>query len=195
MYVSLINIAESATSFSPVEYVQLTLQQSHPESDKAVRYISQLDEARCAGRWKDVPELCRKVEKHAPHRRCQQSHTARVVMSNCLPRSYAYGAIRGADICLQHPAALYHRFNSVLRPLEDNTVAAHSHRRRRGLSPGCVPGDRMPGMAALCSRRAWPSSCETAKGLCCSCRENVRPRIRAQRLVASLCSQGRFFKR
>ncbi|KAF2262074.1 hypothetical protein CC78DRAFT_326436 [Lojkania enalia] len=40
------------------------------ESDKAVRYITQLDEARCAGRWTDIPELCRKVEKHAPHRRC-----------------------------------------------------------------------------------------------------------------------------
>ncbi|KAF2680673.1 filamentation protein-like protein [Lentithecium fluviatile CBS 122367] len=42
----------------------------HAESTKAQRYISELDEARCAGRWKDVPELCRKVEKHAPHRRC-----------------------------------------------------------------------------------------------------------------------------
>lgn len=41
-----------------------------PESDKAVRYIQQLDEARCTGRWSDVPELCRKVEKHAPHRKC-----------------------------------------------------------------------------------------------------------------------------
>ncbi|KAF2128623.1 hypothetical protein P153DRAFT_367728 [Dothidotthia symphoricarpi CBS 119687] len=41
-----------------------------PESEKALRYIQQLDEARCTGRWKDVPELCRKVEKHAPHRRC-----------------------------------------------------------------------------------------------------------------------------
>ncbi|KAH6622189.1 filamentation protein-like protein [Boeremia exigua] len=40
------------------------------ESAKAAGYIQQLDEARCAGRWKDVPELCRKVEKHASHRRC-----------------------------------------------------------------------------------------------------------------------------
>jgi hypothetical protein len=44
------------------------------ESAKAAGYIQQLDEARCAGRWKDVPELCRKVEKHAPHRRCQRPH-------------------------------------------------------------------------------------------------------------------------
>ncbi|KAF2854104.1 filamentation protein-like protein, partial [Plenodomus tracheiphilus IPT5] len=40
-----------------------------PESDKAQRYLQQLDEARCAGRWSDVPELCRKVDKHAPHRK------------------------------------------------------------------------------------------------------------------------------
>ncbi|KAF2176791.1 filamentation protein-like protein [Zopfia rhizophila CBS 207.26] len=40
------------------------------ENEKALRYITQLDEARCAGRWKDISELCRKVEKHAPHRRC-----------------------------------------------------------------------------------------------------------------------------
>ncbi|KAH7359718.1 hypothetical protein BKA66DRAFT_612353 [Pyrenochaeta sp. MPI-SDFR-AT-0127] len=40
------------------------------ESEKALRYIQQLDEARCAGRWNDVPELCRKVEKHAPRRQC-----------------------------------------------------------------------------------------------------------------------------
>ncbi|KAF2750065.1 filamentation protein-like protein [Sporormia fimetaria CBS 119925] len=41
-----------------------------PESEKAARYIAQLDEARCSGKWEAVPELCRKVEKHAPHRRC-----------------------------------------------------------------------------------------------------------------------------
>jgi len=52
--------------------LELTSTQNTGESDKAKRYIQQLDEARCAGRWADVPELCRKVEKHAPHRRCQR---------------------------------------------------------------------------------------------------------------------------
>ncbi|CBY00722.1 similar to filamentation protein (Rhf1) [Plenodomus lingam JN3] len=47
------------------------LTQNPPESDKAQRYLQQLDEARCAGRWSDVPELCRKVDKHAPHRKFQ----------------------------------------------------------------------------------------------------------------------------
>jgi tetratricopeptide (TPR) repeat protein len=40
------------------------------ESEKALRYIEQLDDARCTGRWKDIPELTRKVAKHAPHRQC-----------------------------------------------------------------------------------------------------------------------------
>jgi hypothetical protein len=51
-------------------------QQTAPESEKAQRYLQALDEARCAGRWQDVPELCRKVEKHAPHRKC--AHTAKL---------------------------------------------------------------------------------------------------------------------
>jgi cargo-transport protein YPP1 len=39
------------------------------ESEKALRYINQLDSARCQGLWDQVPELTRKVEKHAPHRK------------------------------------------------------------------------------------------------------------------------------
>lgn len=40
------------------------------ESDKAQRYIASLNAARLNGSWSDVPELVRKVDKHAPHRRC-----------------------------------------------------------------------------------------------------------------------------
>ncbi|THV90219.1 hypothetical protein D6D27_05985 [Aureobasidium pullulans] len=40
------------------------------ESDKAQRYISSLNAARLNGAWSDVPELVRKVDKHASHRRC-----------------------------------------------------------------------------------------------------------------------------
>ncbi|KAI4723503.1 hypothetical protein E4T48_00238 [Aureobasidium sp. EXF-10727] len=40
------------------------------ESDKAQRYIGSLNAARLNGAWADVPELVRKVDKHAPHRRC-----------------------------------------------------------------------------------------------------------------------------
>ncbi|KAH7170224.1 hypothetical protein EDB81DRAFT_774774 [Dactylonectria macrodidyma] len=37
---------------------------------KAAQYISQLDHARCDGNWDAVPELVRKVRKHAPERSC-----------------------------------------------------------------------------------------------------------------------------
>ncbi|KAF5013530.1 hypothetical protein FDECE_471 [Fusarium decemcellulare] len=37
---------------------------------KAVQYINQLDHARCDGNWDIVPELVRKVRKHAPERAC-----------------------------------------------------------------------------------------------------------------------------
>jgi hypothetical protein len=40
------------------------------EHAKAVHYIQQLDEARCYGNWDVVPELLRKVKKHAPNRTC-----------------------------------------------------------------------------------------------------------------------------
>ncbi|PMD43476.1 hypothetical protein L207DRAFT_564152 [Hyaloscypha variabilis F] len=40
------------------------------EQSKAAQYIQQLDEARCEGNWDAVPELVRKIKKHAPHRTC-----------------------------------------------------------------------------------------------------------------------------
>ncbi|CAM1505262.1 Fc.00g108990.m01.CDS01 [Cosmosporella sp. VM-42] len=39
-------------------------------SGKAAQYINQLDHARCEGNWDVVPELVRKVRKHAPNRSC-----------------------------------------------------------------------------------------------------------------------------
>ncbi|EHA54029.1 hypothetical protein MGG_08820 [Pyricularia oryzae 70-15] len=37
---------------------------------KAAHYIQALDDARCDGDWEAVPELVRKVRKHAPDRKC-----------------------------------------------------------------------------------------------------------------------------
>ena len=41
---------------------------------KAANYIEQLDNARCRGDWPAVPELVRKVRKHAPQRECMLPH-------------------------------------------------------------------------------------------------------------------------
>ncbi|KAJ5495400.1 hypothetical protein N7539_000516 [Penicillium diatomitis] len=39
-------------------------------ADKGQRYITSLDQARAQGRWDEVPELIRKIRKHAPTRTC-----------------------------------------------------------------------------------------------------------------------------
>lgn len=38
-------------------------------TEKANQYVPALYEARCSGNWQAVPELARKVEKHAPSRK------------------------------------------------------------------------------------------------------------------------------
>ncbi|KAI1082303.1 TPR-like protein [Whalleya microplaca] len=40
------------------------------KSSKAAQYILRLEDARCEGKWDDVPELVRKVRKHATDRLC-----------------------------------------------------------------------------------------------------------------------------
>ena len=46
------------------------MQQREPE--KARHYLDLLDTARCNGQWQDIPELTRKVGKHAPNRQCTE---------------------------------------------------------------------------------------------------------------------------
>lgn len=41
-----------------------------PNATKGRNYLDQLDNARCEGDWEAVPELVRKVRKHAPSRAC-----------------------------------------------------------------------------------------------------------------------------
>jgi hypothetical protein len=57
----------------PVE-VPLKAQADHlylqRQQTKAAHYILSLDEARCNGDWNAVPELVRKIRKHAPDRVC-----------------------------------------------------------------------------------------------------------------------------
>ncbi|SMY27323.1 unnamed protein product [Zymoseptoria tritici ST99CH_1A5] len=40
-----------------------------PNPEKGARYLGLLDQALCAAHWSEVPELARKVEKHAPERK------------------------------------------------------------------------------------------------------------------------------
>jgi cargo-transport protein YPP1 len=76
------------------------------ESEKALRYISQLDSARCQGAWEQVPELARKVEKHAPHRK-----------SNPIPTLLFY-QFNSVESCANCPQVL------VLAARSEATVAS-----------------------------------------------------------------------
>ena len=52
------------------EKLNVDAQVTKQETEKARGYIDRLNVARSEDRWHDVPELVRKVEKHAPHRIC-----------------------------------------------------------------------------------------------------------------------------
>ncbi|TGO10513.1 hypothetical protein BTUL_0133g00200 [Botrytis tulipae] len=56
------------------------------EQTKAAHYIQLLDTARCEGNWDAVPELVRKVRKHAPARICLTltAETEHAVTQHCL---------------------------------------------------------------------------------------------------------------
>ncbi|KAK4501101.1 hypothetical protein PRZ48_006907 [Zasmidium cellare] len=41
-----------------------------PNPEKGARYLGLLDQALCNGSWSEIPELARKVDKHAPGRKC-----------------------------------------------------------------------------------------------------------------------------
>ncbi|CAK4034077.1 filamentation (Rhf1) [Lecanosticta acicola] len=41
-----------------------------PNPEKGARYLASLDQALCNANWAEVPELARKVDKHAPERKC-----------------------------------------------------------------------------------------------------------------------------
>ena len=43
-----------------------------PNPEKGSRYLGLLDAALCNGNWLEIPELARKVEKHAPDRKCRR---------------------------------------------------------------------------------------------------------------------------
>ena len=51
--------------------------------DKAAHYIQALDQARCEGRWQEIPELVRKLQKHAPARKCEQEPPASFLAVPC----------------------------------------------------------------------------------------------------------------
>lgn len=67
--------------------------------NKATHYLQSLDQARCNGSWDEVPELARKVEKHAPSRKT----LALVARSEALVTETPYSDIQTALPALLKP--------------------------------------------------------------------------------------------
>lgn len=53
---------------APIVPTEFMNQTGNPE--KAHRYLGLLDSALCNGQWHEIQELARKVDKHAPTRKC-----------------------------------------------------------------------------------------------------------------------------
>ncbi|KAF2012514.1 hypothetical protein BU24DRAFT_374080 [Aaosphaeria arxii CBS 175.79] len=91
-----------------------------PENEKALRYIAQLDEARCSGRWQDIPELCRKIEKHAPHRRCL------TLTARSEAQIHAHSSQRPSTAASTSSAGLSNIIPSLLSAIEEEDHAQDS---------------------------------------------------------------------
>jgi len=119
-----------------------------PESDKAQRYLQLLDEARCAGRWSDVPELCRKVDKHAPHRKCitltARAEAQIAVYSAQRPSTAASTASTGlSPIVPSLLAAIDAADSPALESFQATVCLAWLHHvlGEPELAAACLPGD------------------------------------------------------
>ncbi|UNI14005.1 hypothetical protein JDV02_000689 [Purpureocillium takamizusanense] len=77
---------------------------------KALHYIDQLEAARCEGSWDDVPELVRKVRKHAADRKCLTlAAETECAISNATTagaRTSASATARDLDVTTRVPALL-----------------------------------------------------------------------------------------
>ncbi|KAI4281061.1 MAG: hypothetical protein L6R35_005757, partial [Caloplaca aegaea] len=125
----------------------------HKNPDKAKYYIHLLNTARCDGNWSEIPELVRKLGKHAPQRKClqltaqaeHQEATASTALSQTVPRLASAlqepntdpEDIFQARICL---ASLYRTLNDpvvALQTLPEDVLASY-----RDLNPGGDQGRR-----------------------------------------------------
>jgi tetratricopeptide (TPR) repeat protein len=93
-----------------------TASAANPE--KGARYLGLLDQALCNASWSEVPELARKVEKHAPTRRCltlAARSEARIASASHRPTSAS-----------SNPTASLHGLSELIPRLEEAIVVGNS---------------------------------------------------------------------
>lgn len=126
--------------------------------EKGRRYINALDTARCNGNWQELPELTRKIAKHAPDRKClttpSELYRSRIqwlilvleyrLDSNCT------GRISNRRACRKDRDVDEFPNRSVTRgPPELDTGTLVCNGRRRELPTGHFPGSSMSRLATL----------------------------------------------
>lgn len=93
-----------------------TASAANPE--KGARYLALLDQALCNASWSEVPELARKVEKHAPTRRCltlAARSEAQIASASHRPTSAS-----------SNPTASLHGLSELIPRLEEAIVVGNS---------------------------------------------------------------------
>ena len=93
-----------------------TASAANPE--KGARYLGLLDQALCNASWSEVPELARKVEKHAPTRRCltlAARSEAQIASASHRPTSAS-----------SNPTASLHGLSELIPRLEEAIVVGNS---------------------------------------------------------------------
>jgi tetratricopeptide (TPR) repeat protein len=93
-----------------------TASAANPE--KGARYLALLDQALCNASWSEVPELARKVEKHAPARRCltlAARSEAQIASASHRPTSAS-----------SNPTASLHGLSELIPRLEEAIVVGNS---------------------------------------------------------------------
>ena len=91
------------------------------EDTKASHYIRLLDEARCNGDWDAVPELVRKVRKHAPNRSCM----LRIGLAEDPPHGFTRGCANWI-LGLTLTAETEHAVSKAQAPLTPASAASTS---------------------------------------------------------------------
>ncbi|KAF2218772.1 hypothetical protein BDZ85DRAFT_307119 [Elsinoe ampelina] len=112
------------------------------QTDKATRYIDQLNVARLNGAWGEVRELIRKVQKHAPSPELSDDNIPRPISTGSQQTNKHSGAIEklsqavqadqthaqdvfGARVCLAHAQWLQGQWSEVVQTLaQENWSAA-----------------------------------------------------------------------
>jgi tetratricopeptide (TPR) repeat protein len=86
--------------------------------EKGARYLAQLDQALCNASWSEIPELARKVEKHAPTRRCltlAARSEAQIASASHRPTSAS-----------SNPTSSLHGLSELIPRLEEAIVVGNS---------------------------------------------------------------------